>query len=489
MSDTPSGRNEYRLAIIGAGTAYDALAGLLSRPDFRASFPWVRVVGVAEIDPAVQAQDKARVLGVPVYSHYRDLFQAHPDVDMVLDLTGNDTLKAELRATAPVCASVVDRASALVLWELIASKDLYRSLRNDLVHAMALFRTIVNEMEEDVLLLDLQGNVADANRSALERRGATKEELVGRHFSTLDPGRLTCAEDNAPCPLDQTLETGQKAEALRTRVAEDGRMHYYRVYTYPVYDENRRLTNVLEIRRDITNRRNMEIKLQQSQKMAAVGELSTYIAHEIRNPLFAIGGFANALLRAPSLDESAREKASIILEESKRLDKILKSILNFARPTEAREGKVDIFRVVMETAELFGLGCERYGIRIALDVDKDLALAQGDPDLLKQCLVNLVKNAQEAMTEGGDLTLRARMNGDRIIVEVSDTGTGIPPEIREKIFNPFFSTKDKGAGLGLAMTKKIVEDMGGTVDLASQQGLGTTVSLRLLPVLAVDGEA
>ncbi len=235
----------------------------------------------------------------------------------------------------------------------------------------------------------------------------------------------------------------------------------------------------------MTSTMQMEQRLQQSEKMAAIGELSTYIAHEIRNPLFAIGGFANALIRSPSLDESARDKAKVILEESQRLDGILKSIINFARPTEQDITDMDVAAVLRQTVSLMGMADSDKHIKTVEHIAANLPRARGNPDFLKQGLINIIKNAQEAMPDGGTLTISAASKGHMVEILVQDTGIGISRDKQSLIFSPFYSTKGKGSGLGLAMTKKIIEDMGGKLKLESEEGRGTTLSILLLPSLAV----
>jgi len=235
--------------------------------------------------------------------------------------------------------------------------------------------------------------------------------------------------------------------------------------------------------------RQLENELHSNEKLVSMGRVIASIAHEIRNPLFAIGGFANSLLRLPTLDETARGKVQVILEESRRLDNILRSILNFARPTTSKAGKADLNGVVRQTLELMAFGFDTRRITSELALAADLPRVRGDAELIKQCLINLVKNAQEAMPGGGVLTVRTGMTHSHVFVTVEDSGEGIPAEMHERIFSPFFSTKEKGAGIGLAMTRKIVEDMGGKVDLVSHVGKGTRITLFLPPVLAVpEGE-
>ena len=356
--------------------------------------------------------------------------------------------------------------------------------RGDSRAAFALMRDALDALDFSIYLLDAAGRVVDMNAAA---RAASGDAAVGQACSDLAECRDAVRGDTR-CPLQEALASGRPCEAEYSQVEPDGRLRHFLVRTVPLRGPDGAVSAVVRIRRDVTSRKLMELKLLQSEKMAAIGELSTYIAHEIRNPLFAIAGFANSLLRSPALDASAREKAEIIGRESRRLEGILKSILNFARPMDAAPGELDVNLVVRDTVAFLSLGCAD-NLCIELDLAPDLPLARGVPDLVKQCLVNLVKNGLEAMPDGGRLVVSTRMEREMVALAVADTGRGIPPENLDKIFNPFFTTKDQGAGLGLAMTRKIVEEAGGRVRLASTPGTGTTVTLLLAPVLAAEAPA
>lgn len=482
-----SSRTPAVIGVVGPVSAWRGLARVFADETFSGAFPWVTLAGAV-----VNGRGDADATGggvendspVPVYGTVEELLAAHETLSFVLDLTQDPEHAKALQETLPDSVEVLSGLSAALLLDALSSDKHCETCERDLAYTRSLFTTIFDEVEEDIILMDKDGRIVDMNKNAYERKQTSKEELLGTLCWELEGREFCCEHVDGVCPLKQTLQTGKKSENVHSFVDEKGRMRFFRVYTYPIFSEDRALTHVMEIRRDITRRTNLEQRLQQTEKMAAIGELSTYIAHEIRNPLFAIGGFANSLLRSDSLDDTTREKVSIILEESKRLDKILKSTLNFARPTEAKEGQVDLNKVVKETMNLLNLGLERKGIHLTVDTDDHIAMVKGDPELLKQCLINMVKNAIEAMPDGGNLAIQTGFSGKHIFLNVEDTGRGIPKDFRIKVFNPFFSTKEKGAGLGLAMTKKIIEEMGGEVELHSSVDHGTKVSLLLLPVLA-----
>lgn len=346
-----------------------------------------------------------------------------------------------------------------------------------------LFNSLIDQFEEDILIVDTTMKILNMNKSLLDTWGGSREAFTGKSCEELNQEDVDCTSGQAF--LERVLGEGRRITETYTRVTPDGRMLYYHVNAFPLRGKDGEICRVVLTRRNTTAEMQIEQRLYQSQKMAAIGELSTYIAHEIRNPLFAIGGFANALLRSPSLDESAREKARIILEESQRLDEILKSIINFARPTEQTIGAVNVNALATQTVDLMSFGTEK-DIPITLALAENIPNVHGNAEMLKQCLINLIKNAQEAM-EKGNITVRTRYVEGIVYMEVADDGPGIPENLQEQIFSPFFSTKkDKGSGLGLAMTRKIINEIGGKLLLHSKVGFGTIVSLGLRPVLAVE---
>lgn len=482
MEDGGTARaKEHRVVLAGPAPEAAAWAALLGSGEVREAFPWLRLAG------ALALAGGAVPPGVPGLADAAALERAEPDI--VLDLHSDPEASRALRAALPGDLNVLDARGAGVLGRLLAREDAGGECRLRLFRARAFLTTVLDGMKEDILLLDRTGRIVDCNRNVLEHQGRAREEIIGLHCSDLEGGNF-CRRSRRECPFEETLFTKAKAEAVHTRLDDDGRLMYFRIYTYPLFDEFGDLANVVEMRRDITQRTYTEQRLQEAQKMAAIGELSTYMAHEIRNPLFAIGGFARSLLRTGGLDEEAAGKVGIILEEAKRLDGILTGILNYARPGEAPVEEVDVNLVAGETAQLMSIGCDHEGIALETHLGEDVPKARCVPEQLKQCLINLVKNSMEAMEDdGGRIVLSTGLEGGFVFVRVEDDGRGIPDAVKIKAFTPFFSTKSRGSGLGLAMTRKIVEDVGGRVTLTSREGLGTAVTLHMPPALAVDGGA
>jgi signal transduction histidine kinase len=230
--------------------------------------------------------------------------------------------------------------------------------------------------------------------------------------------------------------------------------------------------------------------------MAELGTLTAGLAHEIKNPLTSLLTFSRHLPRRFD-DEQFRAKfQSVVPRELERINGIVERLLELARPTRLNFAAVRLPALLERTVELYAQEMEARSVTVERDYARDLPVVWGDAEALYQALVNLARNALDAMPAGGRLILRAGWSDDdhvvrpgrrspvssrRVRVEIEDTGTGIPASDADRVFNPFFTTKDSGTGLGLALTHKIVEDHGGTIDFRPAP-LGGTVFRLVLPL-------
>ncbi|MCU0579443.1 MAG: ATP-binding protein [Desulfobacterota bacterium] len=220
-------------------------------------------------------------------------------------------------------------------------------------------------------------------------------------------------------------------------------------------------------------------KLLHAERLTAVGQGVVRVSHEIKNPLMVIGGFARQVARKIQGDEASVKKLDLIVTEVQRLEKLLTEVRDFTRVREPVLQQEDINRVVRQVIELMEPALTAASIRLTLELAPDPGPCRFDPDQIKQVLINLVKNAVEAMPQGGGITLRTRGDTRCIFVEVEDTGPGIPQEHLSEIFNAFFTTKEKGTGLGLAVSLKILNDHNGELLVSSREGEGSVFSIRL----------
>jgi signal transduction histidine kinase len=210
-------------------------------------------------------------------------------------------------------------------------------------------------------------------------------------------------------------------------------------------------------------------------RFAAISRISGGVAHEIKNPLNAISLHLDLLrTRAEISDGELTREIDVLSKEVRRLDRVVKTFLDFSRPVEVRFAEVDLGALATEVAHLMTPQARLAGIEVQCDVPIEPALMRGDEDMLKQAVLNLVNNAMEALRTGGRLRLSVGRMENSVTLEVSDDGPGIPAEVRDKVFQLYFTTKEKGSGIGLAMTYRAVQLHNGTVDFVSEISHGTT---------------
>jgi signal transduction histidine kinase len=232
--------------------------------------------------------------------------------------------------------------------------------------------------------------------------------------------------------------------------------------------------------------RDSQAMFERQEKLASLGTLATGIAHEIRNPLAAIKFRLFSLNKALPAPLAGNEDVVVIKDQIDRLEQMVEDFLQFARPAEPKLEPVSARELLQGVHTLLQPQLGKRGIRLETDAAEDLAL-NADREQLEQVLINLVQNAADSVERDGAVTLRARQGISKVnrqsmpqvILEVSDTGRGIPLEVEERIFDPFFSTKDSGTGLGLPIAARIIEKHGGFIQYQSQLNRGTTFSIVL----------
>jgi phosphoserine phosphatase RsbU/P len=247
-----------------------------------------------------------------------------------------------------------------------------------------------------------------------------------------------------------------------------------------VFQEDDREIGLMGHFRDLRERKRMEEQLLRSERLAALGNMAAHISHEIKNPLMLIGGFARQVLKEVDHDpEQSRQKLQIIVDEVKRLEEFLVEVGGYAKLSEPNLEPGDLNALIQDLCQRLEPSLKENDLELVLDLDPDLPPLPFDPGHLRQALLNIAKNGLEAMAQGGKLTIATSRQPEGLRVEIADTGSGIPPEVLEKIFQPFYSTKPKGSGLGLAISQKIIEAHHGRIAIDSEPGKGTRVSILL----------
>ncbi len=220
-------------------------------------------------------------------------------------------------------------------------------------------------------------------------------------------------------------------------------------------------------------------KLIQAERLATAGKMSASFAHEIRNPLSSMRMLSQMLIQKPETSDEQQKSLQYILEEIERIDNIVKGLMDFASPTKLNLEQQSLAPVLQSVLSLMEANLTHHQIDLSSKLASDLPDLHFDSDKIKQAFMNVVLNAMDAMPQGGTLTISTFQQNEKVCIKVIDTGIGIPDADIEYLFEPFFTRKTKGTGLGLANVKRIVEEHGGSVEIESVPGEGTTVSLWL----------
>jgi len=347
--------------------------------------------------------------------------------------------------------------------------------RDSLANFEAFHRDVVQSLSTGILTTDTQGRTTSINRAALEILGRPEEEVLGWPIDASGLFRL-----------DEWRELARQAERREGRQRADleverGDRSIPIGYSLAcLADAGGQVIGTAVVFQDLSEWRALQEELRLKDRMAAVGELSAGLAHELGNPLAAMAGSVQLLSASHPEDDSQRRLLDIILRESQRLDRTIKGFLRFARPRERSVSRFDIAALAEEHCALLrnsDEASERH--EIAVDLDPPHAQIQGDRDQISQILWNLSRNALRAMPEGGRLVIRGRLDGDAYALEIEDSGRGMTEAQRQRLFQPFRSFFDAGTGIGMAIVYRIVQEHRGRIDVDSAPGRGTTIRVRL----------
>ena len=364
-------------------------------------------------------------------------------------------------------------AMADLLSVALANAELFESVRQ----AEWRFRTLFRAAPDAVLtVLQTTGRVREANDAVREVFGLEPHQVVGRQL--LD---LLLASDR---PLLEDALTRAfagppaRVEVHVTTPQGPPRVVALAVSRLPEADP----PSALLVARDMTHERELRVRLMESDRLAAVGELVAGVAHEVNNPLSSISAFAQLLLRDGTLTPSQRESLEVIRGETIRASQVVKDLLAFARRSEPQSAPLDLNAVVGRTLRMRQYQFNEAAVRVESELAADLPAVMGDARQLQQVCLNLLTNAVQAMSPaGGVLRVRTYQTDDRVRLEVQDTGPGIAGSARAHIFEPFFTTKKEGegTGLGLSVSYGIVTSHGGTIEVAETGPQGTTFRVSL----------
>ncbi len=355
--------------------------------------------------------------------------------------------------------------------------------RQNLAELRALNQNVVESIPSGLITLSSFGTAMFANPAAAEILETPTAAIVGRHITEL--GFFTLDEWNES---REKLGSGTVVRGDRDFEGTDAVRNIGYAAT-PLSTLEGASAGYTLIFQDLTEMKKLEAEVRLKDRMAAVGELSAGIAHEIRNPLAAIAGSVQILQNSKSLTPQEQRLMTIALKESERLNKSIADFLRFVRPQEKRATEFDVAGSLGETLDLFANSPEvREAHKIVRDIDPPSFAIVGDPDQIRQVFWNLARNAVQAMPAGGTLTVRAFATDGAYRIVFSDSGRGMSDGDLRRLFQPFRTTFPSGTGLGMAISYRIIQEHGGKIDVDSSEGAGTTITLTL-PLHRAHGDA
>jgi two-component system sensor histidine kinase HydH len=362
---------------------------------------------------------------------------------------------------AMIMGGIVVALGGGVIYFFIVLRSYY-NLSRTLQETRDYTRQVIASMAHGVLSIDAAGKVASHNRQA--------SRLLGIPPATIDGLDLRTVIDFDSTGIRQTLDPGipvlnHEFDYRR----QQGDLLPLSLTVTPIRDETGNHSGAVVVMRDMRPIRQLEAQVRRTEKLAAIGRLAAGVAHEIRNPLSSIRGFAYLLGRGHAEQAPEREYADVMVREIDRINHVVTDLLNFARPMTLELGTVGVGDLIDHLVSLVSADAADQGIDIQVNVAADMPSFRLDPNQTTQALLNLMLNAIKAMDTGGTIAIHAAVchDGQAVCIQVEDNGPGIAADLQDKIFEPFYTTRQQGAGLGLAMVRKIAEQHAGKISVDS----------------------
>ena len=358
-------------------------------------------------------------------------------------------------------------------WIALLTAQSYRSSQKTLMNMRAFTDLLISRLPVGIIATNAEGHIQTFNSTAAQFTGKTPAQTIGHPQATVLP------------EIEQLIPSGEHAGEVIDREIflppDSPTPNHVRVTSVPIIDTQGNTIGRVVLMYDVTEIKKLETQVRRHDRLVALGKMAAGVAHEVRNPLSSIKGFATLLgSRFPAESEEG-EASRLLINEVERLNRSITELLTYARPLPLSMAEVEIKPFIEASLKLIQSDARELGVAVHHEVALTRKQMRLDKDRLNQVLLNLYLNSLQAMEHGGQLEVAVR-EGDlpgTVEISVRDTGCGIAADILERVMDPYFTTKPEGTGLGLAMVYKIVDEHGGTIKIASKEGQGTTVSIIL----------
>lgn len=346
----------------------------------------------------------------------------------------------------------------------------YRLAHTSLSRMTIFSDALVKNMPIGLIALDDQGLIITCNQNAQEVLGVDCKEASGKYAADLLPAPLQKI-------LSQLPRSGGLLEQDIALLSADGKEQTWETLLAGLIDEGKPAGKILLIR-NVTQIRLLEKEVAKSRYLNSIGSLAAGVAHEIRNPLSSIKGFAVYFKEHLSGNKDDQHTADIMIQEVERLNRVVSQLIEFARPLELKRENVQMAALVQHAVKLIAADAQKKQISIEIEAAAEMPPVEVDSDKIKQVLLNIFLNSLAALQDGGKLKIKLSSRANNLEVIISDNGAGIEKMDLPRIYDPYFTSKPAGTGLGLAVVQKIMEAHGGNISLESVAGKGTEVFLN-----------
>lgn len=369
--------------------------------------------------------------------------------------------------------------------DILKSVEAYIS---EMVKMMRQGKTAHEKFFSDIILKSLDAIIGFRNDSEIfiwnegaeKLFGYTKEEVLGKDFEFLIPDNVK-KKGEKDFLINRVKEVGFISEYKTQRITKSGEIKEVSISRFPIFDEKHECIGNVGIIRDITNEMKLEKELREKENLALIGEVVSSIAHNLSNPLNIISGNADYLLLEKKETDEGYEELKVILEETTRITKSIRQLLNFSKPVTLTREPVNINEIMEEIIEKAKFISGNKEIDFKKNLNRKLPEISADKDLIRDVFFNIINNSIQALASKGIISIKTSFDDNFIITELSDTGTGISKDNLEKIFKPFFSTKGygKGTGLGLSFAERVIKEHKGKIEVNSILSKGTAFKIFL----------
>jgi two-component system sensor histidine kinase HydH len=362
-------------------------------------------------------------------------------------------------------------------WISLMAAQSYSISQAALNRVQAFTGLLISRLPVGIIATDQDGRIRSFNSTAAAMTGRTVESVRNGKPETVLPSEVA----RFFALQDQRDEMTDREVVLTGAESVQYSLH---LSSLPVYNQYAVFMGRVLLMYDLSELKRLEKEIQRHDRLVALGKMAAGVAHEVRNPLSSIKGFATLLGSKFKEGSQEHEAADLLVQEAERLNRSITELLNYARPTPLRKEPLNLGQLVDQSLKLISSDAQALGVRTSLDVEPDLPVISADKDKINQVLLNLYLNGLQAMehsTSGKELqvSVHRAINAGMLVIDVQDSGIGIPQEDLDQILDPYFTTKPDGTGLGLALAYKIIDEHKGSIRFSSSVGQGTTVSVSL----------